>query len=113
MPERFPTKTSHEPEATDPNRKYPWQQTVADAFQSAPENLPLKVNAAQRPISARHCRLWVYTRGLSHSGEAQEVLLGYGQADKLSRFRPPFGSDMKPQRPEDIPYPVQSRAYAN
>ena len=48
-------KTSHEPQATDPNRKYPWQQAVADAFQSSAENLPLKVNAAQLAISARLC----------------------------------------------------------
>jgi hypothetical protein len=46
---------SSEPEATDPNRKHPWQQAVADAFQSPPENLRFKVNAAQRAISARLC----------------------------------------------------------
>jgi len=50
-------KASHEPEATNPNCKYSWQQAVADAFQSPPENLPLKVNAAQRAISARLCKL--------------------------------------------------------
>ena len=44
---------SSEPEATDPNRKHPWQQAVADAFQSPSENLRFKVNAALRAISAR------------------------------------------------------------
>ena len=49
------TQASSEPEATDPNRRYPWQQAVADVFQSPRENLPLKFKAAQHAISARLC----------------------------------------------------------
>jgi hypothetical protein len=36
--------------------RYLWQQTVLNAFkEKRPEALPLKVNLAQRPISARRC----------------------------------------------------------
>lgn len=37
----------------NPNLRYAWQQAVLDAFESSPDSLPLKVNAAQRAISAR------------------------------------------------------------
>lgn len=33
--------------------KYPWQQTVSDAFEASPESLPAKINAAERAIAAR------------------------------------------------------------
>jgi len=42
-------KTAHE----GPKPVYAWQQAVADAFRAYPEDLPLKVNAAERAISAR------------------------------------------------------------
>ena len=39
-----------------PAVKYPWQQFVLDAFMEfRPESLPLKINAAERAISARLC----------------------------------------------------------
>lgn len=50
----FQLKTAHDLEP-EPVPKYAWQQAVWDAFQAAPENLPLKVNVAQRAISARLC----------------------------------------------------------
>ena len=45
------------PEAARPaNLKYPWQQTVLDAFMEfRREYLPAKINAAERAISARLC----------------------------------------------------------
>lgn len=33
--------------------KYPWQQAVVDAFLSAPQDLPTKINIAERTVSAR------------------------------------------------------------
>jgi hypothetical protein len=33
--------------------KYPWQQTVVDAFLALPDSLPAKINIAERAISAR------------------------------------------------------------
>jgi hypothetical protein len=33
--------------------KYPWQQTVSDAFKASPEALPAKINAAEKAIAAR------------------------------------------------------------
>jgi hypothetical protein len=40
----------------EPAVKYPWQQAVSDAStETRSEALPLKVNAAQRAISARLC----------------------------------------------------------
>lgn len=50
-------KTAHDaPVEAAPLLKYPWQQAVLDAFtETRYEFLPLKVNAAQRAISARLC----------------------------------------------------------
>jgi len=43
----------HEPQ---PAVKYPWQQSVLDAFMEVrPESLPAKINAAERAISVRLC----------------------------------------------------------
>jgi len=42
-------KTAHE----DPKPVYAWEQAVVDAFRAYTEDLPLKVNAAERAISAR------------------------------------------------------------
>lgn len=48
-------KTAHD-EPPAPPLKYAWQQLVSDAFTEArSEFLPLKINAAQRAISARLC----------------------------------------------------------
>jgi hypothetical protein len=33
--------------------KYPWQQTVVDAFLALPDSLPAKINIAERAIAAR------------------------------------------------------------
>ena len=44
------------PADLNPNLKYPWQQIVLEAFtELRPECLALKVNAAQKVISARLC----------------------------------------------------------
>lgn len=43
----------HEPQSAV---KYPWQRFVLDAFMEfRPDNLPAKINAAERAISARLC----------------------------------------------------------
>jgi len=50
-------KTAHDgPVEPVTTPRYCWQQAVLDAFtETRPEALPLKVNAAQRAISARLC----------------------------------------------------------
>lgn len=50
----FKLKTMHQVEP-EPKPQYMWQQAVREAFNASPEILPLKVNAAQRAISARLC----------------------------------------------------------
>jgi hypothetical protein len=61
-PNRVPEKSAVPEGQLDPSRaaqheaifKYPWQQAVLDAFlESHPENLPGKLNVAERAISAR------------------------------------------------------------
>jgi len=37
----------------DQDLKYPWQQTVRDAFAASPEALPIKINLAEKAIAAR------------------------------------------------------------
>jgi hypothetical protein len=47
--ERFETMSER-----GPSLKYPWQQSVVDAFmETRPQLLPAKINAAERAIAAR------------------------------------------------------------
>jgi hypothetical protein len=49
-----PSKNTAEvPQAMSDVVRYPWQQTVMDAFAASLETLPIKINFAERAIAAR------------------------------------------------------------